>query len=740
MQMWLFNAPELGPVSDGFYDSHALRLGAYEIRVLRLQRGSGQDDIICTLEKRLLPPTTAAAVGTTERKGERSQPADLDCTALSYQWGDPKKNLRRIQCDGVGFVVTWNLYSALVHLCSSDTDITLWIDAICIDQRNDGEKGSQVGRMGDIYLRAKRTVIWLGDGGFLVQEAFRTCSMMRARHTSRGNLPAPSPLAWLWDAWGIVSPFLVLLLLKRPYFTRIWIIQEVALSNSIEIACGSSRISWSDFTIGTATILASGVGSKSAAGLGNVLVARSLLPWASRGGMDDPAWIYRTLMKKGLPQAKNILAMATLFRRSHATNPVDKLFGLLGLCEEIQQGSTYGILATYSRDNPSHSDRVYIDTARTILHSQNSLQLFSAVNHRPPNKYGFLIGLCRRIRFGKIQPRTLPMWVPDWSDTGSVATPLSLMLAQDNTSSTEDGAEHHSSPTLPRPVSNRIAETNTEVDTYSLREMVVFDPSNAHRYSPHIWLSGCCIDEIVELGEVCNTEKAQSSIWFNIRFFFTMSESHRFEIFSKWERQFRAVTQNGSFWGHFISTITCGPSNTYNEGSVMRALNAFRSRSPRNLPFIPKAVFATLFILPLAVGAWERSSIYGILERIVIYWCFPVVAVSSMWYLCFQLTPNFIFKQDWGIHGVGEGFLKAEFENMELRRMARLRSEALALVPEASCIGDQIWSCRGGIVPLVLRPHGEDFEMVDLSARLKRLFESISQYLKRTALTMLPIP
>src|SRR5262249_32132375 len=152
---------------------------------------------------------------------------------------------------------------------------------------------------------------------------------------------------------------------------------------------------------------------------------------------------FQTLTQRELPQTKNILAMATLFRRSHATDPVDKLFGLLGLCEQIQEGSTYGISPMYSRNDPYHKNRVYVSTARTILSYQNTLQIFSAVNRRPLNHFDFFTSFYRRICFRGGQTRALPTWVPDWSDTGSTATPLSLMLAQSDTLGTEHDAEYH---------------------------------------------------------------------------------------------------------------------------------------------------------------------------------------------------------------------------------------------------------------------------------------------------------
>lgn len=188
-----------------------------------------------------------------------------------------------------------------------------------------------------------------------------------------------------------------------------------------------------------------------------------------------------------------------------------------------------------------------------------------------------------------------------------------------------------------------------------------------------------------------------------------MSENHRLEVFSNWERQFRRLDTDGSFWRMFISTITCGSGKVYEEDCVMRLVADFRSRSPLNLPVLTKSVLAGMLLAPLVIATQTTS---GIVERILLYWCFPVVALSSMWYWTFQLTPNFRFQNGWEKNGVEEGFLNEDFNHMELRRMARLRSGSLALVPEAAYVGDQIWSVDGGVVPLVLRPKGDDFELV----------------------------
>jgi len=61
-----------------------------------------------------------------------------------------------------------------------------------------------------------------------------------------------------------------------------------------------------------------------------------------------------------------------------------------------------------------------------------------------------------------------------------------------------------------------------------------------------------------------------------------------------------------------------------------------------------------------------------------------------------------------------------ELEGAELRRMAQMASGRFVLAPAAAVPGDVVALCRGGAVPLVLRPVGaesdvdrvEDFELV----------------------------
>ncbi|KAK0719130.1 heterokaryon incompatibility protein-domain-containing protein, partial [Lasiosphaeris hirsuta] len=81
--------------------------------------------------------------------------------ALSYVWGDSSK-AKMIRLDGHLFGVTENLAAALQYLRSPSEERVVWIDAICINQRDKSERSAQVRLMGDIYRSATRVISWLG--------------------------------------------------------------------------------------------------------------------------------------------------------------------------------------------------------------------------------------------------------------------------------------------------------------------------------------------------------------------------------------------------------------------------------------------------------------------------------------------------------------------------------------------------------------------------------------------------
>lgn len=102
--------------------------------------------------------------------------------ALSYVWGASAGD-RPIVCDGQRLFVTLNCYNALVHLRQSFRRRTLWIDAICIDQKGDNakERNHQVQRMGQIYRDASCVIVWLGLAGPDLPMLFRCLKLWDSR-------------------------------------------------------------------------------------------------------------------------------------------------------------------------------------------------------------------------------------------------------------------------------------------------------------------------------------------------------------------------------------------------------------------------------------------------------------------------------------------------------------------------------------------------------------------------------
>lgn len=92
--------------------------------------------------------------------------------ALSYTWGSTDHLedgfvINSVTSDSVQPIMstlplTTNLASALRHIRSVSKTRILWIDAICINQKDFEERGQQVQRMGSIYKSASRVLAWLG--------------------------------------------------------------------------------------------------------------------------------------------------------------------------------------------------------------------------------------------------------------------------------------------------------------------------------------------------------------------------------------------------------------------------------------------------------------------------------------------------------------------------------------------------------------------------------------------------
>ncbi|EME78945.1 uncharacterized protein MYCFIDRAFT_122405, partial [Pseudocercospora fijiensis CIRAD86] len=107
-----------------------LKEGTNEIRVLHVLRQSGQGTLRARLEH---APLDKAPYET-----------------VSYCWGDPTPS-RVLVVNGARLLIPQSSWQALNRLAFDNKERTLWIDAICINQQENDERGHQVALMREVY-------------------------------------------------------------------------------------------------------------------------------------------------------------------------------------------------------------------------------------------------------------------------------------------------------------------------------------------------------------------------------------------------------------------------------------------------------------------------------------------------------------------------------------------------------------------------------------------------------------
>ncbi|KAK5166443.1 uncharacterized protein LTR77_007986 [Saxophila tyrrhenica] len=200
----------------------------WETRLLFLLPGEGNDP----LEANLRPAALTyheEGVGVSGVKGKTSY------EALSYTWGEPKFT-HPITINGRDFSITENLHGALIHLRYLEKPRPVWVDALCINQLDLGEKAFQIAQMLRIYRRAKEVVVWLGDATPSTLVALNHLHKDRAYFTNCPKRELLETCAAFHD------------LLIRPWLRRTWVVQEVFAAAVINVHVGTHKISWSDFT------------------------------------------------------------------------------------------------------------------------------------------------------------------------------------------------------------------------------------------------------------------------------------------------------------------------------------------------------------------------------------------------------------------------------------------------------------------------------------------------------------
>jgi hypothetical protein len=164
--------------------------------------------------------------------------------ALSWCWGPDlwTKSVRARTTTGDRCLkVSPNLENALRHLRSRETYRYLWIDALCIDQSSPVEKSRQVPQMSKIYGKARRVCVWIGKHDDKSRQAMKFITEHMLNLQRFDQLCAAKEHHANWIA--------LIEFLERPWFSRRWVIQEIALANhkTATVHCGNDWLTWAEF-------------------------------------------------------------------------------------------------------------------------------------------------------------------------------------------------------------------------------------------------------------------------------------------------------------------------------------------------------------------------------------------------------------------------------------------------------------------------------------------------------------
>jgi hypothetical protein len=253
-----------------------------------------------------------------------------------------------------------------------------------------------------IYSAASTVLVWLGSSE----------SLDTILRKMKGGILAP-----VWHAYSSPvqfkhSPLKLNCrgLFEQPWFSRMWVVQEVALAKHVSLLGGESVIEW-DTLVRLAAFLLEGTveevehnarcssvlqiqGLRELFQIGRSVATGTSLLCRGDLGLQGP------FMPGYSERPEGLVDLFEMCRHYEATDPRDKIYGLLGLAEEclIIDSESCAIGPDYSRSQ----EEVFLQTAQELLKGPEPLKLLRNTE--------------RNIERSMFKNQEyLPSWAPDWS-------------------------------------------------------------------------------------------------------------------------------------------------------------------------------------------------------------------------------------------------------------------------------------------------------------------------------------
>ena len=295
--------------------------------------------------------------------------------ALSYVWGSlDRECMANIQVQGTPVAVTPSQAQILLALRSRGEDSVpaIWLDFLCINQRDMRERSTQVLLMNRVFAQAKDVIIGLGEAvetdekgiDFLGNVAALSSLSHYVGGTEHSDLSDSIQKAVNaieasndWEALAM--------LFRGPWWKRLWVVQEVVLAANAIVLIGSWSFNFN--------MIEQAINAKPA--IEKLLSPMKRMSFSRLSS--HPGWLGAKRILQTRSQWKESLglplpALLWRFREHRCTNIRDKIFALFGICcgEDVER--CLGLV-----DYSLSASQTFTKLSVLIMESYKCLDMFS---------------------------------------------------------------------------------------------------------------------------------------------------------------------------------------------------------------------------------------------------------------------------------------------------------------------------------------------------------------------------
>ncbi|KAL1597723.1 hypothetical protein SLS60_008209 [Paraconiothyrium brasiliense] len=370
-----------------------LALSTDEIRLVEITPGSTKDDL--SLQMRVWPLTQS-----------------LPFTALSYTWGGSQM-ISPVRLNGTEFLLMPNVKAFFDEILTRSERsyaspprrdwmaTRFWIDSICINQKDNKEKSSQVSRMTEIFKWAEIVLTWLGpetgDNG-VGSSVVETCGQGQANDEDDEGDEGDEGNEFLEETSEDDETFnkRFLAMTSLPYWTRAWVIQEATTPHRKRNAIvwrGNISLEL-DTVVGEALMVSSEPPSSGNSPLLHKGIDTFRLLAAMKFRRKCAGSVIALPGPIGTTGAIGIYTLFSCMRSISSTDPRDRIYALLPLTNMAH-------IEDLAPDYSISVEALYQKVATCMIREEGNLNILGFSGQT-----------------GKRNLR-LPSWVPDWTSFSS---------------------------------------------------------------------------------------------------------------------------------------------------------------------------------------------------------------------------------------------------------------------------------------------------------------------------------